>query len=226
MGFFSRTCGKDQLGICCHRLRSINSWIEMPCGRSPDRWLEGWRSQRSKVPKVLIDANVVSFYERFNNHNFDLSHFGGIILFNSLNIFKPPFLGYRLEAWWKKNDTRSMNENRQTKRGLCLMMLHNTFTYHCFSCDVKPDRVSAREQYLHLLKVSSCKEYRIAFGNSLKFWSGMYACWSWHYCCCFCFLCFLLRALPLSLPSLLFPFFPHDRLMSKGPVIVPRMAFL
>ena len=86
-----------------------------------------------------------------------------------------------------------MNENRQTKRGLCLMMLHNTFTYHCFSCDVKPDRVSAREQYLHLLKVSSCKEYRIAFGNSLKFWSGMYACWSWHYCCCFCFLCFLLR---------------------------------
>lgn len=41
------------------------------------------------------------------------------------------------------------------------MMLHNTFTCHCFSCDVKPNRVSAREQYLHLLKVSSCKEYRI-----------------------------------------------------------------
>ena len=119
-----------------------------------------------------------------------------------------------------------MNENRQTKRGLCLMMLHNTFTCHCFSCDVKPDRVSAREQYLHLLKVSSCKEYRIAFGNSPKFWSGMYACWSWHYCYCYCFLCFLFRALPLSLPSLLFPFCPHDRLMSKGPVIVPRMAFL
>lgn len=39
---FSRTCGKDQLGICCHRLRSINSWMEMPC----DRWF------RMKVPKV------------------------------------------------------------------------------------------------------------------------------------------------------------------------------
>lgn len=37
-----------------------------------------------------------------NKQDLDLSHFGGIILFNSLNIFKPPFLGYRLEAWWKK----------------------------------------------------------------------------------------------------------------------------
>lgn len=80
------------------------------------------------------------------------------------------------------------------------MMLHNTFTYHCFSCDVKPDRVSACEQYLHLLKVSSCKEYRI--------WQ-LIEILKWYVC-----------MLELT------PFFSQDRLMSKGPVIVPRMAFL
>ena len=84
-GTHSRTCGKDQLGICCHRLRSINSWMEMPCVMP--RPLVG-RMKVPKVPKVESSESVDwckwFLFMKKNNHDLDLSHFGGISLFNSL----------------------------------------------------------------------------------------------------------------------------------------------
>lgn len=191
----------------------------------PDRWLEGWRSQRSKVPKVLIDANVVSFYERFNNHNFDLSHFGGIILFNSLNIFKPPFLGYRLEAWWKK-ERHQKHEWESTNKAR--IMFDDVAQYLHLSllqlwCETR--------QGVRAWTIPSLTKSFFLQRVSDRIWQ-LTEILKWYVCMLeltllllLLFLVFLV-ALPLSLPSLLFPFFPHDRLMSKGPVIVPRMAFL
>ena len=145
-----RTC-RDQLGICCHRLRSINSWMEMPWCRVYVKKTP-WPLDEDKKKVESIDSLMqMCFYIQqppLKLKSFWRNH-----------LFKLPFWGYRLEAWWKKNGTRSMNETTDSgmfpvyvirieiqSKDYVWWYLNNTFTYHCFSCDVKPNRVSEREQ--------------------------------------------------------------------------------